>query len=107
MNASMLAVVILLAVLLVVGGSGALAIWRMEVLRRRATSVRGVRGVVVEKRTSQEHAELNYPFRGVGGPGIIIAPGSHVLGVQTSNGRRDMVVDPDTYMSYNVGDAFP
>lgn len=95
-----------LALVVVVGGMGAIVIWRMERSRRRVLDLR-IEGVVTEKRETPERAEGMLPSRGVGAGGIQIVPHSFVLEIRTASETRSIVVDAVTFGRYEVGDAYP
>ncbi len=98
--------VILASVLVGAAAIGGLAIWRMEIQRRRAIG-EGIVGTVAGKRHSAEHGELGLPARGAGAGGIRIAPESWLLTIQTSVGSTEIIVDEETYADYSIGDEYP
>lgn len=83
-----------------------LVIWRMEYLRRRVTSTRGVVGTVLEKRMIPAHVSME----GVGGRSGIastMVPDSYALFIRTATDDRELIVDKATFDEYEAGYYFP
>ena len=87
---------------------GGFVIWRIERQRNRLLTSDGVDGVVVSKRDSAEHGEVQLFAQGMGlGRRIRVVPRSYVLTVATDEGERELVVDEGTFGLYDLGDSFP
>ena len=78
----------------------------MERSRRRVVSSKGVVGTVREKRHIDEHGELRLPYRGAGGGTLSVSPESYVLGIQTPDDYREIVVGRNVFNSVEIGDTF-
>ena len=83
-----------------------LMIWRMEYLRRRVTSTRGVVGTVLEKRFIPGHVSM----QGVGSRDaapVTRVPDSYALFIRTAIEDRELIVDKATFDEYESGYPFP
>ncbi|MDN4613898.1 hypothetical protein P5G50_05470 [Leifsonia sp. F6_8S_P_1B] len=83
-------------------------IWRMEVLRRHASSPLGVCGIVSNKRTAQESGTIGgAPLGGISLRPLAVVPKSFVLTIATEGGERQIVVDEALFSRVEIGDSFP
>ena len=83
-----------------------LVIWRMEYLRRRVTSTRGVVGTVLDKRRIPEHVSM----QGIGSRDAsksTLVPDSYALFIRTATEDRELIVDKTTFDEYEAGYPFP